>query len=118
MIARAYRFHGHNSLRRVYQSGKTVRHPLCLLKFTSNERRQRFRVAIVVSRKVSKSAVARNRIRRRCYEVIRSLSPQIDRPYDLVFTVMSEQLEGLPAPELEAIITKLLQQAGVLAPSR
>ena len=83
------------------------------LKFLANERRHDYRVAVVVSRKVNKSAVVRNRLRRRIYEQVRLLSPPIAVPYDLVFTVFSEQLLELKSAELNQLIGELLKQAGV-----
>jgi ribonuclease P protein component len=46
----------------------------------------------VVSRKVHKSAVARNRMRRRLYAALQEFEPQINAPYDIVLTVFQETL--------------------------
>jgi ribonuclease P protein component len=113
MLTRAHRFHGRNSLRGVYQNGKTARSPLVALKYMPSQRAD-YRTAVVVSRKVHKSAVARNRIRRRVYEAVRHLEPQGIGTYDLVFTIFSEQLLELSGVELDRLIRKLLQQAGVI----
>lgn len=115
MISRAHRFHGHGSLRYVYQHGQTVRGPLTALKYSQNSRRTQYRLAVVVSKKVSKSAVKRNRIRRRLYEAVRSHEAQILKPYDMVITVFHEQLAALPAPELERLVRAQLRQAGVIS---
>lgn len=116
MIDAAHRFHGRGSLRFVYQHGKTVRGPLLALKYIRNQRRTAYRVAVVVSRKVHKSAVVRNRIRRRLYEIIRLHSEHISVPYDLVLTVFSEQVAELDSLELTQMMHKLLVQAGIIAP--
>lgn len=114
MIERSHRFHGYGSLRFVYQRGQTVRGPLSTLKFVRNDRRSTYRCAVVVSKKVSKSAVTRNRIRRRIYEIVRRHSPTITEPYDIVITVFHEQLATMPAEGLERLIVAQLRQAGVL----
>jgi ribonuclease P protein component len=114
MINRAHRFHGHGSLRYVYQHGQTVRGPLTALKFIENSRRNQYRLAVVVSKKVSKSAVARNRIRRRLYEAVRSHEPQIAKPYDMVITVFHEQLAELKSAELQRLVRAQLRQAKIL----
>ena len=75
MISRKHRFHGYGSLRYVYQNGKTVRGPLASLKYVHNPRRDSYRFAIVVSKKVNKSAIVRNRIRRRLFAIIREELP-------------------------------------------
>lgn len=115
MINRAHRFHGHGSLRYVYQHGQTVRGPLTAMKYATNSRRSRYRLAVVVSKKVSKSAVKRNRIRRRLYEAVRGYQTQIDKPYDIVMTVFHEQVANLPAPELDRLVRAQLRQAGIIA---
>jgi len=115
MIDRTHRFQGYGSLRFVYQKGQTVRGPLCALKYIVNRRRTTYRAAVVVSRKVHKSAVVRNRIRRRMYEIIREVSPRITAPYDLVFIVYSDQLAEVPAAALKAAVVEKLEKAGVLA---
>jgi len=113
MISRQHRFHGYNSLNFVYRKGQTVRNQLISLKFIHNGRQSSYRAAVIVSRKVQKSAVARNRIRRRLYEIIRSCEPQITENYDIVLTVFSEQVSEIPPEELTQQITELLAKAGI-----
>jgi ribonuclease P protein component len=98
----------------VYQKGKTVRGPFCSLKYIRNQRRDRYRVAVVVSRKVHKSAVVRNRIRRRIYEIIRTQASRISAPYDIVFIVYSDQLATLPFEQLQAAMLEKLEKAGII----
>lgn len=114
MLARTHRFHGYGSLRYTYQHGQTVRGPLCSLRFIRNERRKTYRLAVVVSKKVSKSAVVRNRIRRRLFEAVRHLEASIPQAYDMVLTVFSETVAEMPAAELEAMVYAQLKQAGIL----
>lgn len=114
MIARKYRFHGHGSLRFVYQHGRTVRGQMSSLKYISNDRRSTYRLAVVVSKKVSKSAVVRNRIRRRLYEAVRRHETFIKKPCDMILTVFSEQIALMPADELEKAITDQLKQAKIM----
>ena len=116
MINRIHRFHGHGSLRFAYQHGQTVRGPLISLKYVINTRRKTYRLAVVVSKKVSKSAVVRNRIRRRLYETVRLQESKIDQPYDLVITVFHEQLATLPADELTRMVVAQFRQATILPP--
>ena len=115
MIDQQHRFQGRGSLRFVYLRGQTARGPFASLKYIVNNRRTTYRVAVVVSRKVSKSAVVRNRIRRRVYEIIRAQAPQITKPYDLVFIAYNEQLATMPAPDLEETVVQQLERAQVLS---
>ena len=114
MISRTHRFHGYGSLKRVYQNGNTSRGPLFALKTSLNPHRKTYRLAVVVSRKVEKSAVGRNRMRRRLYAAVRELESQITAPYDIVLTVFSNAVLDEPAKELAAQVKSQLVAAGVL----
>lgn len=114
MLSRTHRFHGLGSLNFAYKQGQTVRGPLLSLRFVRNPRRAQYRVAVVVSRKVNKSAVARNRIRRRIYEAFRLHAASIHEPYDLVFTVFSDQAADIGYQELGRQVQALLKKANVL----
>ncbi|MEK7059598.1 MAG: ribonuclease P protein component [Patescibacteria group bacterium] len=110
MISVAHRFHGYGSLRGVYQSGQTVRGPLMNLRYGLRDRHKPYRLAVVVSRKVSKSAVVRNRIRRRIYEAVRQSSVDIEPGTDMIITVFDEQLAEQESAKLRAAIDELLQK--------
>ena len=114
MLAYKNRFHGHGSLRFVYKNGRAARAEEMTLKFSLNPRRKTPRIAVVISKKVLKSAVGRNRIRRRIYEVIRqNLTNLTSHNLDMVFIVSSSKLRDIEASELETIITNLLTQAKI-----
>jgi ribonuclease P protein component len=113
MIPYKNRFHGHNSLSYVYQNGKAIRERLITLKYSHNKHRDDPRFAVVVSKKVLKSAVRRNRMRRRIYELIQKKSSSLNGVYDMVFIVTSAELLGTSHEELQAILDKLFQQAKV-----
>ncbi|MDB5166159.1 MAG: putative Ribonuclease [Candidatus Saccharibacteria bacterium] len=110
MISRAHRFHGRGSLRYVYQRGQTVRGDSIQLRYVRNDRRKDFRAAIVVSRKVHKSAVVRNRIRRRLYAVLQAQPDLQVTPVDIVVTVFDSRFATMPAPELVKSMQNLLAQ--------
>ena len=115
MITRQHRFHGHGSLRFAYQKGTSVHASCCTLRFVLNTRRDTWRMAVVVSRKVHKSAVVRNRIRRRIYEAARPLLTEVTKPYDLVFTVYGEQIASMDSTLVHDMVASQLTKAGVLA---
>jgi ribonuclease P protein component len=114
MISQQHRFHGYTSLSFVYRHGSTVRNQQLAISCVRNARRSSYRAAVVVGRKVQKSAVVRNLIRRRLYEIIRTHQAAIVEPYDIVLTVFSEQLAELPAAKLSAQVVGLLTEAGIL----
>ena len=67
----------------------------------------------VVSKKTLKSAVGRNRIRRRIYEVLRNHLDGITPNSDVVLLVVSPELRTMPANELETSVLELLIKAGL-----
>lgn len=115
MIAYNHRFHGRNSLRRVYARGRAVRSPRLSVKYLAAGRPGTYRAAVVVSRKVHKSSVVRNRIRRRLYELLRLHADQLAMPADIVITVYSEQLADMPADHLRRLLLDILGRAGLIA---
>ena len=113
MLSFLYRFHGHGSLRFVYKNGQAIRTHMITLKYTVNPRRKQPRVAVVVSKKVLKSAVGRNRIRRRIYEVVRNEMPNLEPKHDIVLLVFSSEVVGIPHEELVDLIKQLFESAGI-----
>lgn len=111
MIPTAFRFHGHNSLRFVYANGKAVRSQYITIKWVKNAHRSKPRLSIVVSKKVLKSAVGRNRIRRRLYEYMRPHLSSLPDVYDIVIIVTSSELRDMPAQELSTHLDGLLEKA-------
>ena len=111
MIGRTHRFHGRAGIRRLQLAGSSVRSGQLALRFAPNPKSSSYRLAVVVSRRVSKSAVVRNRIRRRLYERVRILSNSFTAPYDLVLVAYDEQIAVMPAMRLDGEIRKLLKKA-------
>ena len=110
MIKRAHRFHGLGSLSKVYRNGKSIRGTNITLSYWLNPRRRSYRLAVVVSKKTSKSAVTRNRIRRRIFESFRANSEMLDNSYDLVLSVYDEAYAVMPARQLDDQVKKLLEK--------
>lgn len=109
MLSQKYRFHSRGGVRYTLQKGKNIRTPLLSLIYRPNSRGyQRF--GVVVSKKVLKSAVGRNRIRRRVYEAIRAELPNFPHPYDCLFVIYNKSILRLPFSELRTLIHDLLQR--------
>lgn len=113
MIPFNNRFHGHSSLRYVYKNGQTVRSHLATIKVIKNKNRKKTRVAVVISKKILKSAVRRNLVRRRIYEIIRNDLPRFDDVYDIAIIISSGEILSTPFEELSDQINSLLNQVGV-----
>ncbi len=113
MLPFSHRFHGHSSLRYVYKNGQAIRSARITIKYTKNSHRAHPRFAVVVSKKVLKSAVGRNRIRRRIYEAIRHELPHIHEPHDVVMLVFSSEVLTMPSAELTETVQYLFRSSGL-----
>ena len=112
MLNQRFRFHSRGGVRYTYQHGKSIRRPNITLVHAVNSRdRQRF--AVVVSKKVAKSAVERNRIRRRVYEAIRLVKQEqnFDAKKDNIFIIYAKNVKTMPFADLKALISSLLNES-------
>lgn len=114
MLAKINRFHGHSGVRRVYKTSQSFRGSLIGMHVNPNNRIKSSRVAVVVSKKVHKSAVKRNRIRRRVYEVIRLSLPEFKSNVEIVATIYREEVASINSTELRDSINDLLKKANIL----
>jgi len=113
MIPFRHRFHGHTSLKYVYKNAKAVRGSFFTFKYIPNPRRSTSRFAVVVSKKVLKSAVGRNRIRRRMYELFRASSDSIEQSSDIVCIVTSAEVRTMSSEELAREFFQQLKETGL-----
>lgn len=113
MLAFKYRFHGHGSLRYTYTHGRAVRNHLMTIKYSLHPKRNTPRIAVVISKKVIKRAVGRNRVRRRVYEIVRKEIPDLKPNADIALIIFSGDVLNLPAPELLQTTQQLLHEADV-----
>jgi len=109
MLAKRYRFHSRGGVNFTYKHGKTIRTPKISLVFAKNSRNHQ-RFAVVISKKVIKSAVGRNRVRRRVYEAIRLNLPEFKDKKDCIFVIYSKTVKEMPFEELKNLVNSLLRQ--------
>jgi ribonuclease P protein component len=114
MLAKLNRFHGHQSVRRTYKYGHSCRNELGSLHAYTNQKVTKTQVAVVVSKKVNKSAVVRNRIRRRVYEQVRLNMTRFVQPAQAVFTVYQAEAATMPADQLAREVENLLVRSKLL----
>lgn len=113
MIASDFRFHGHNSLRYVYSKGKAVRSQLFTIKYIANTKREKPRFSVVISKKIIKSAVGRNRVRRRVYEYLRLKTSELNGVYDIVVICTSGEIRAMPYKEMSDQLDRLFEKASL-----
>ena len=87
-----------------------------VIKYIKNPKRKTTRVSVVISKKVHKSAVGRNKIRRRVYEIIRHELPEFHGVYDITLIIISGETLALEHQELAQVIKGLLEQTPVYHP--
>jgi ribonuclease P protein component len=100
MLNHRFRFHGHKSLRFLFRNGKTVRSRYLSIKTLNNPRRYHSRVSVIVSKKIIKSAIGRNRARRRIFEVVRKNWHNFPTSRDVSITVHSPEVNNISWEEL------------------
>ena len=110
MLAYKYRFHRRNSINYLYKNGRSARHGAMSLRYLEN-RQEQSRLAVVVSRKVDKRAVVRNRIRRRIYEIARKNWDKINQGHDILISVFESKVAEMSAAELEKQVVEILRKA-------
>ena len=112
MLNKKYRLHSRGGVKYVYQKGNTVRKPRMSLVFCENTRGFT-RMTVVVSKKVEKTAVGRNRIRRRVYEALRKNLEYIPKKVDYIFVVYSKDIMTIKFAELEKLLGELVAESKV-----
>ncbi len=110
MLSAKQRFHGHGSLRYVYKNSQAIRTRLFTVRSVTNPRRDTSRFSIVVSKKVHKSAVGRNRIRRRLYEIIRQDITPLQTISDVAVIVTSGEVLAASHDDLVKNLQEAFQQ--------
>lgn len=113
MIPYTNRFHGHSSLNFVYKKGQAVRSNRLIIKFSKNPIRKQSRIAVVISKKVLKGAVKRNRVRRQIYSYAYDLLSKLNSNYDIAFIVISGELFKASHNEIFQEIDQLINQLNI-----
>ena len=114
MLSVKNRFHGHSAVRRVYRIGRQTRGQLFSTHVNKGDKVRYTKVAVVVSKKVHKSAVKRNRIRRRIYECMRYRLDNIATSAEIVITVYKLEVIDLPHDQMVKSVDEILKKAGLI----
>lgn len=106
MIKKLNRFTNQSVIRKLMSSRSQVRGPGLTLKYISNNQQQ-FRLAVVVSKKTAKSAVVRNRIRRRVFAWAEDRASELPA-LDMVVFAHTTEVAQMPKTELDQRLDTLL----------
>ena len=109
MTPRANRLRKKKDIDRVFTAGRNFREDRLVLK-TADNGLKTVRFCFIVSHKVSKNAVGRNKIKRRLREIARSFLPRIADGRDIVM-IASPGLAERDFWEIKACLGKLFTRA-------
>lgn len=113
MLVASNRLRSRRDIARVFQRGRFATDGPVSVKVAANHL-DYSRAVVVVSKKVSKKAVVRNRIRRRVAAVLAAEWATVTPGYDIVVTLRDDVAEAA-APELTRRVVSALQQVHVYA---
>jgi len=120
MLPKKNRLQKKKDFEKVFAQGKGFRQDLLFLKAAKNDLGV-FRFGIIISKKVSKSAVKRNKVKRRLREIIRlqlqeypTLGAEQETKGIDVAIVALPGIEDKTYQEIEIMTIKLFEKAGII----
>lgn len=87
MLPKENRLKKRNDFKKIHQQGKSILKGKLILRFLPAEGRNL--IGIIVSKKVSKKAVVRNKIKRRIRSILRDNIEKIPKGYNIIFIALS-----------------------------
>lgn len=108
MLKKENRFKGNKAINAVIRKGGSAYEQNIKLKYILNPNQKDSKFAVVVSKKISKSAVVRNRIRRRLYA---SLKPHLNNKGLFVLFVYSDNFKSIKFAVIKSSISSLFEES-------
>ena len=112
MLAKKNRLRKKKDFGEILKKGKGFKQDFLILKIAKNKLKQT-RFGFIVSQKVSKKAVVRNKIKRRFRAIIRAKEKKLKKGLDVIFITLPGA-EKKDFQEIENTIEKLLKRAKIL----
>jgi len=112
MLRKQNRLRGKKFFEKIIKKGKRFWNDFLFLKVMKNDLKL-VRVGLVISRKISKKAVERNKIKRQLSEVLRIKINKINSGYDLVFFA-KKGIKTRNFSEIKESVEVLLRKARLL----
>lgn len=111
MLPRVNRLNKQKDFDHIFERGKTKQDGFLVIRFLPNH--QKFsRFGLIVSARVAKKAVARNRLRRQLSEVLRLNLSNIKQGFDIVLVAKIKALD-IQYRELEETLLDLLKKSNL-----
>ncbi|XOB42754.1 MAG: ribonuclease P protein component [Candidatus Nealsonbacteria bacterium] len=112
MLAQLNRLKKKKDFEKVFKLGKGIKLGFIALKINKNNFKNS-RFGFVVSLKVSKKAVVRNKVKRRLREIVRARIKDIKKGIDVVLIALPDSATK-EFEETEKLVEKLFKKAGIL----
>lgn len=107
MLPKENRLKKRNDFKKIHQQGKSILKGKLILRFLPAEGRNL--IGIIVSKKVSKKAVVRNKIKRRIREIIRKNLEEIVSGYDFLI-LTKDKIKEIDYQEIKEQLFKVLER--------
>lgn len=92
MLPKEHRLHKDTEIKRLVRTGKTFFLPQFIIKYSPNKE-DITKVGFIVSAKVDKRAVVRNRLTRQMREILRALLPDFEKGFSVLIIAKKQALE-------------------------
>ena len=112
MLGKENRLKNKKDFDRVFKKGKGFKQDFLFLKLIKNNLEMN-RFGFIVSQKISKKAVLRNKIKRRLRESVRKKLEKLKQGYDIVF-LPSPDIREKNFKEIDQLINKILTKTKLL----
>lgn len=103
-----------NEFKRVFKIGDVFGNKAFVIYYLKNEETEN-RLGIIVSKKVSKKAVVRNKIKRRIKEAYRHNEDSFSKGYDIIL-IAKESITQVPFSSLEKSLKHLFYKKNLMRP--
>ncbi len=113
MLSRQNRLTKRKDFETLFKRGKVVYGRHAQMRVMPTEKTSETRIAVVISAKTEKSAVARNRVKRQTREVLRLAMSQVKPGYDVAITLRASFVP-LTYDEKRNVLVTGLSKAGLL----
>lgn len=112
MVSKEYRLSGKKNFDQIFKEGKIVQSESFGLSFLNRGDTEVSRFGFIVSTKVSKLAVQRNRVKRALSEAVRFLTSKLEKGYNVVFLAKGQSMK-VPTDQLMREVGVSLLKAGI-----
>jgi len=112
MLAKKYRLSKRNDFESIFKNGKKAFSKFFGIRFKLNDL-ENPRITVVVSNKVSKSAVKRNRIKRQVRAIVKPTMTTFKQNFDIIINVLSPILEA-ERDTIEGDLLNLLKKNNII----